>query len=242
MGWMNKLIVLLLAACTFTVQASINVSLHQDLELLVLNKKNVGFTIFDNNKFTLENGKQQIVIRVSKLVQKQGQKEKFKSEPIIITLDTNDAELIISPTRVFFLHERIEGFDKNPVLSATNNGKPFELNQVLLERGAGISRDYAAELKAQNEFNNVAITPASEVAVVTTTVKKAASPLKMSQDLFAKASATEKEQFTDWAFKNRKEIKSQLVAEGKILPMLEYWYEKATSDERAEILTWVLAQ
>ncbi|MCP5078232.1 MAG: hypothetical protein GY951_09290 [Psychromonas sp.] len=65
--------------------------------------------------------------------------------------------------------------------------------------------------------------------------------LQMSQELFAKASDTEKEQFTDWAFENRKSIETPLDGKGKILPMLEYWYEKATSDEKAEILTWILA-
>jgi hypothetical protein len=72
--------------------------------------------------------------------------------------------------------------------------------------------------------------------------KALASPIKMSEDLFAKASDAEKEKFTDWAFENRKSIKSSLGGEGKILPMLEYWYEKAAENEKAEILTWILAQ
>ncbi|WP_022942910.1 hypothetical protein [Psychromonas hadalis] len=82
--------------------------------------------------------------------------------------------------------------------------------------------------------------PASIAPIVAK--KITSSPLQMSQDLFVKASDTEKEQFTDWAFKNRKSIEAPLNAEGKILPMLEYWYEKASSDEKAEILTWILAQ
>ncbi len=79
-------------------------------------------------------------------------------------------------------------------------------------------------------------------AVVTTpVVKTEKQALQMSQSLFAKASILEKELFTNWAFKNRKSINTPLNGEGKVLPMLEYWYEKATSDEKAEILTWILA-
>ncbi|GLS89637.1 hypothetical protein GCM10007916_07040 [Psychromonas marina] len=240
MAWFKKLVISLFAVCAFSAQATINVSMHQDLEVLVLNNKNVGFTIFGNNKFTLENGKNQIVVRVSKLVIKQGEKEKFKSEPIVINFDINDANLMISPSRTFMRVEEIQGFDKNPVVIVTQEGQPLDVEQQLLERGVGISRDYAAELKAQNGADNIsqlaANTAAVSVAKVTT-----ASPIKMSQDLFIKASESEKEQFTDWAFENRKSIKSELNGEGKILPMLEYWYEKANLDQRAELLTWILA-
>ena len=206
----------------------------------MLKEKNVGFTIFDNNKFKLEDGKQQIVIRVSKLVIKQGQKEKFKSEPLIISLDLENVDLEIFPERDFLYHKDIKGFDKKPVVLAKVNGKEVVVQQEILERGAGMTRDYAAELKVQNGFDNVSEVVA--VAPVVTTPKVASSPIKMSQDLFVKASETEKEQFTDWAFKNRKSIKAPLDGEGKILPMLEYWYEKADADEKAEILTWILAK
>jgi uncharacterized protein YccT (UPF0319 family) len=241
MVWFKKLIISLFAVCAFSAQAAINVSMHQDLELLVINGKNVGFTVFGNNKFTLENGQSQIVVRVSKLVIKQGEKEKFKSEPIIVSFDINDANLMISPSRTFMRVEEIQGFDKTPTVIVTKEGLPIDVEQQLLERGVGISRDYAAELKAQNGNQNIAQLAAVAAPVSVAKVSNV-SPIKMSQDLFSKASASEKDQFTNWAFENRKSIKSELNGEGKILPMLEYWYEKANLDERAELLTWILAQ
>lgn len=69
-----------------------------------------------------------------------------------------------------------------------------------------------------------------------------ASPVSMSQDLYAKASDTEKMQYSDWAFANRKSITTPLTGEGKILPMLAEWFEKASVAERAEIVTWVISQ
>lgn len=78
--------------------------------------------------------------------------------------------------------------------------------------------------------------------VKTVEVAKVSDSIKMTQSLFAKASATEKEQFSDWAFKNRKSITEPLIAEGKILPMMEYWFEKSTADQRAEIITWIISQ
>lgn len=245
MNCFNKLVVLIFSVCTFSVQADIKVSLHQDLEILVLNNKNVGYTIFDNNEFTLKNGENQIVIRVSKLVIKQGYKEKFKSEPVVLSFNLSDVNVEVTPERSFIRYEEIKGFDKNPTFIVTNNGENISVENALLERGAGMTRDYATELKAYNQENNIVVATAGVSSVSTTTesVKKVpASPIIMSQALFIKANAAEKEQYTDWAFENRKSIAAPLNGEGKILPMLEYWYEKATKDEKAEILTWVLAQ
>jgi len=243
MGWINKLVVLSLAVCTFSVQADVNISLHQDLELLVVNDKNVGFTIFGDNKFTLENGQKQIVVRVAKLVIKQGQKEKFKSEPLIITFDLSNIDLFIKPARTFIRKEETRGFDKNPILIAESNGTKIDVKQELLERGVGFTRDYASELRSHNTGYDKALVASTSLKKETAFVaEKKQDTVILSQGLFAKASDAEKEQFTDWAFENRKSIKSSLGGEGKILPMLEYWYEKAAENEKAEILTWILAQ
>ncbi len=73
-------------------------------------------------------------------------------------------------------------------------------------------------------------------------VKAAADPIEMSKELFVKASDMEKEQFSDWAFKNRKAVTAELKTESKVLAMLEYWYQQASESQRAQILTWVIAQ
>ncbi|MUJ30022.1 DUF2057 domain-containing protein, partial [Aliivibrio fischeri] len=50
----------------------------------------------------------------------------------------------------------------------------------------------------------------------------------------------EQEQFTEWAFANRKSISTQLKSDSKSVEMLSYWYEKASTEDRAQILTWLL--
>ena len=64
----------------------------------------------------------------------------------------------------------------------------------------------------------------TQAVTAQTTSSSATASVKMSQDLFARASDAEKEQFTDWAFKNRKAIKAPLKTESRVLSMLEYWY------------------
>lgn len=240
MNWFTRIVILSFAVCAFSAQASINISLHQDLQLLVVENENVGFTLFDNNQFTLENGSHQIVLRVSKLVSRQGEKEKFKSEAIAVRFEASDVNLTISPARTFMRAEEIQGFDKNPQVIATVDGQNMPIEQQLLKGTNSIKQDYAAQLKAQSSGDGIVQT---EVAASSAVIEVSeASSVEMSQRLFVKASEKEKKLFTDWAFKNRKEITTELNAEGKILPMLEYWYEKADGEQKAQILTWIITQ
>lgn len=65
-------------------------------------------------------------------------------------------------------------------------------------------------------------------------------PIEMTKYWFGDATALEQEQFSEWAFVNRKSISSSLKSESKSLEMLSYWYEKASVEEKASILTWLL--
>ena len=129
------------------------------------------------------------------------------------------------------------------LLKSIKSAFTFELHQTQGGKTLKFSvpGGYIGALLNSYEVNSMQTAKPAATAVVMQS-KETASPLKMTQDLFVKASDAEKEQFTDWAFKNRKSIKTELNGKGKILPMLEYWFEKASEEERAEILTWVLAQ
>ncbi len=184
-------------------------------------------------------------------MQHQGAFEKFNSKPLVLTFNATDVDLVITPTRIISSRNKINGFDKKPAVKIENMaGEKIDFHQAILPAGSGISRDYEKEVAKYNQKNNFKISLSAPEDVYLTDVngKKTIVPVvikkasKMIETLYVKASSVEKEQFTDWAFKNRKSIETPLNGEGKILPMLEYWYEKATSDEKAEILTWVLAQ
>ena len=65
-------------------------------------------------------------------------------------------------------------------------------------------------------------------------------PVEMTKYWLDEASPVEQEQFTEWAFANRKTVNSKLTTSSKSLEMLSYWYEKASSEDKAQILTWLL--
>ncbi|MUJ24127.1 hypothetical protein, partial [Aliivibrio fischeri] len=78
--------------------------------------------------------------------------------------------------------------------------------------------------------------PVAEVKVES----KDSKPVEMSKYWFDEATVVEQEQFTEWAFANRKSISTQLKSDSKSVEMLSYWYEKASTEDRAQILTWLL--
>lgn len=90
------------------------------------------------------------------MVIKSGQREKFNSEPFIVTLNASDTDLYIIPARIFTRFEQIEGVYKHPVI-VNNNGEKVKIKQGLLECGASITRDYAMEFRRQNADNNISI-------------------------------------------------------------------------------------
>lgn len=128
------------------------------------------------------------------------------------------------------------------LIEARETGLTFSINRE------ETSNDFIFEIPAnyidgslkrvENEQNRV-IETNSEIKSLEFSASK---EIEMTQYWFNEATLTEKELFTDWAFKNRKKITTSLNGETKALEMLEYWYEKASSAEKAQILSWVISQ
>ncbi len=102
---------------------------------------------------------------------------------------------------------------------------------------AGYFQAVLDEKALQLEHSSLAVQqPVTEVKVES----KDSKPVEMSKYWFDEATVAEQEQFTEWAFANRKSISTQLKSGSKSVEMLSYWYEKASTEDRAQILTWLL--
>ena len=89
-------------------------------------------------------------------------------------------------------------------------------------------------LQLQNAPIAVMQQPVPEIKLVDT------KPVEMTKYWLDEATAAEQDQFTEWAFANRKVINNKLTTSSKSLEMLSYWYVKASSEDKAQILTWLL--
>lgn len=199
--------------------SQVNVTLHKDVEALVVNGEALPISVISKSKFELENGTNQLVVRVSKLVSSGSEFDKFKTDPLVITFDASDTDLTITPSRIIMAERQIKDFKQNPSFSLINSsGSQIESKQEVLPAGPGLLRDYEKELVKFNENRgigkHVTLPPsdsepvkAKDLSLSTVLQAKKAelssenSMILMQAD-FLRMSAEEQKKFLNWAVKN----------------------------------------
>ena len=151
-------IFLLGAMLPFFTLAQVNVSLHKDIEVLAINGEALPMSFISKQKMTLENGTNQLLIRVSKLIESGADFEKFKTDPLVITFDASNEELTIEPEKIIFSQRQVSDFKKNPSFILNNEaGLLLASNQAILPADSGMMRDYEKELIKFNRKRNLVI-------------------------------------------------------------------------------------
>jgi hypothetical protein len=239
--------ILLLSPLAFS---EVTIELDKELEPVMIDGKEVGYRINTQRVIELEDGQNQLVVRVSKLIPKQSQFEKYYSNPVVLTFDAHDTTLYISPAEEVKTQEQAKHFKDHPVMNIVDSaGKPFAVHQGVLLPGSGLVRNYREELE---EFNQNHGLMGADVEVVAQ--RKTATPaletvqgkknqaLEMVKYWYAKASSDDRAVFSDWAFQNRRSVTGAPASDRQPAEMLGYWYTDATEKERSAILSWLLDQ
>lgn len=66
--------------------------------------------------------------------------------------------------------------------------------------------------------------------------------IEMVQYWYDKATPEEKEQFAQFAIKNRKGGVQTVTSESQSYNMLQYWYSESSQEERSQVLNWLINQ
>lgn len=235
-------------------QANVNIQLHRDIAPVAVNGESLGFTLLKENDLELNNGINQLVVRVEKLVVSEyGEREKYNSVPIIITFDSQDSDLELLTTQEITRTKQSTAFDKNPNLILKNTKTNIEIEiiqQNVLPSAGGITRDYEKEIARFNKKNNIELNTASEVAIASVGQQKKIESVKTSKSnskntemleyWYDKASDTERSVFIDLAFKNRKSnINTVKTGSSQNLQMMAYWFNESNHSDRKEIINWL---
>ena len=150
---------LLLLGCSH-VQSAVDIQLSPDIEVAVVNGES-SFSFFgQDDQLQLNNGLNQLVVRVSKLIQGQGDLEKYRSEPMIITFDTTDTAINIQPGQRILNSVDANNYDDDPKLKVFDkSGSPINAKFDLLKRegkfdsSALFSRNYLKDVAIYNKKN-----------------------------------------------------------------------------------------
>ncbi|MGR6834721.1 YccT family protein [Aliivibrio wodanis] len=254
MKMMLKVLVSASLLIPFYSQANVNIQLHRDIAPVAVNGESLGFTLLKKNDLELNNGINQLVVRVEKLVVSEyGEREKYNSVPIIITFDSQDSDLELLTPQEITRTKQSTAFDKKPnlILKNTKTNKEIAIiQQDVLPSAGGITRDYEKEIARFNKKNNIQLGSASVIAIANIDSQKKIEPLKtnhsdsknteMLKYWYDKASDTERSVFTDLAFENRKSnINTVKTESSQNLQMMAHWFNESNNSDKKEIISWL---
>lgn len=147
-----------------SAQAAVNVEFATGVESMFVNGEKKLNLLESTEDVTLNNGLNQVVVRVSKLIEGQGQLEKYRSVPIVITFEAQDQTFMIEPSMRLINSVDQSNFDANPSMKliSKNGSKVNAKIDVLPKDISGDSstifgRDYKKELALYNRSQGYAI-------------------------------------------------------------------------------------
>lgn len=210
MNFRTSALLLVSTLCSGEALAAVQVNLSKDVELLAVNGEEIGLRLFSKSELQLEDGLNQFVVRASKLVrQANGEFEKFNSDPVIITFDAKDQKIQLSPQGDIATTTDADNFNKQPYFTLSSSSPNIQVEQELLPRGPGITRDYEKEIARFNAQRNITIDKASKESQFSekqidstekaTSVGVKSNSLKVVKDQYLMLTEEERKQFLSWA-------------------------------------------
>ncbi|KGQ56223.1 Uncharacterized protein conserved in bacteria (DUF2057) [Gallibacterium anatis] len=195
-------------AATVTVTPNISLlAIDGEKAKSSLTKSQNSFNINDNNKH-------QVVVRVSEVVDNGSDKTLFESDPIIVTFQAGNQDLVISAPRLDNMRNA-NMFAKDPkIVVKTSADQTVTSKQDILKQ-TGIFPDtrIAEDLAEYNASQGVAAVP---------NLVSVSMPAAIPTAAGAKAT------------KAKITVQGENVAE----QMLQYWYQQADKETQARFLKW----
>lgn len=137
--------------------ADVAINFDRDIQLLSVNGESEGFTLGHRSELTLEPGVHQLLLRVERVIQMSGKKNKYKSPLIVVKISGNDGELTLSPTRIIRNEENAREFDRHPALNIKLIQGQIDVAQDFIPgRSFGLMGDYRKELTQFNRTESQA--------------------------------------------------------------------------------------
>ncbi len=161
----------------------------------------------------------QVVVRVSEIVRAGSDRTLFESDPIVVTFQGANEDIIISAPRLEDERD-VAGFKNNPVISVkTRSGTAVQTKQEYLKQEGFLPNVNLVEnLSDYNASGSVASVSAFATATLPAAVPTATAGGKVQ--------------------KNKITVQGENAAE----QMLQYWFQQADKETRQRFLQWAQKQ
>ncbi|MCK6262630.1 DUF2057 domain-containing protein [Vibrio sp. ZSDE26] len=218
---MKKLAILSLALCSAFSYAKTTIQTDSRVEILAVNQEINQIANTGKGDLQIENGQNQLLVRVTAMIDTNGGKEKFNSSPLVVTFDVSDETLLLETPFAIRDQRGVNRYNKNPNIKVTSNGKDVETSvDIITNETFALIKDYNAMLATYNQSNGVAaISTAAAATVASTTAstpkpvalpeveapqkqtKPVAKPSSLQADFLA-MTPEQRQEFVSWAVKN----------------------------------------
>ena len=161
----------------------------------------------------------QVVVRVSEIVRAGSDRTLFESDPIVVTFQGDNEDIIISAPRLEDERD-VAGFKNNPVISVkTRSGTAVQTKQEYLKQEGFLPNVNLVEnLSDYNASGSVASVSAFATATLPAAVPTATAGGKVQ--------------------KNKITVQGENAAE----QMLQYWFQQADKETQQRFLQWAQKQ
>ncbi len=185
--------------------SAVTVKVPNGIQVLTVNEKDSGYSSFgfdSKSDIQLEDGVNQIVFRISKIVMETGsEKTKYKSQPLVATFEGKDAVLSFDVPNIKTLYEG-SMFNDNPTFDINvSSGEVVNVNKGQL----GLTFSLAADMVKEIENYNQTDLPASLKNYRNPTLlvnEKTTDHYDSLKTTFKSASLEDRKKFLTWAISN----------------------------------------
>ncbi|WP_070968719.1 DUF2057 domain-containing protein [Vibrio sonorensis] len=207
-----KKITLALTFLILSTSAWANITIQTDsrVEILAVNQEINNVPKKGAGDLKIENGINQILVRVTSMVDGNGGKSKFNSNPIVLVFEANDETLTLESPFAIRSERDVERFNNNVDVKISSRGQEVSKKlDVIIDKSFGIFKDYDAMLVEYNLSGSPAsIAPKSTLKKEATTRVTDDTPAEVAQSLFnmeqgfLEMTPEQRQEFVSWAVKH----------------------------------------
>ncbi|MGR5118393.1 DUF2057 family protein [Vibrio astriarenae] len=193
------------------VNAKVVVKTDNRVEILAVNQSLSAVAKQGKGDLQLNDGINQLLVRVTAIYDTNGGKRKFNSLPLVVKFEASDQTVLIETPFPIRDERDVSRFQSSPTVLLTSDGKTLnvEMEQVT-EKSFKIIKDYDELLAQYNSTNGIASVqaqlseePKVEIAQAKSNKhSQSSNSEKKLQDDFLKMTPQERQEFVSWAVKH----------------------------------------
>ncbi|NOH81324.1 DUF2057 domain-containing protein [Vibrio sp. RE86] len=209
---MNKFLgVIALGLMSTLASAQVTIQTDNRVDILAVNQEINTTPKKAKGDLKIENGVNQLLIRVTAMVDGNGGKKKFNSLPMVVKFEANNQTLKFETPFAIRDERGVRKFEKQPTVKVTSNGNdvPVEI-ELVYDQTFALIKDYDEMLEQYNLAGGVAainvvepaIQPTSDQRQSANKTQSSSAVSKGIQGEFLQMTPAQRQEFISWAVKH----------------------------------------